>query len=40
MITKRSINDKTIESFGNKLAIMSWDKVLDDNDEETAFSTL
>ena len=40
VITKRSINDKTIESFGNELATMSWDKVLGDNNVETAFSTL
>ena len=39
VITKRSINDKTIESFCNELATMSWDKVLDDNNVETAFST-
>ena len=39
VITKRSINDKTIESFGNELATMSWDKVFGDNNVETAFST-
>ena len=39
MINKKSINDKTIESFGNKLATISWDKVLDDNNVETAFSS-
>ena len=39
VITKRSINDKTIESLCNELATMSWDKVLVDNNVETAFST-
>ena len=39
MTTKRSINDKTIEIFGNELAAMSWGKVLDDNNVETAFPT-
>ena len=39
VITKRSSNDKTIESFGNEMATMSWDKILDDNNVETAFST-
>ena len=39
VITKRSINDKTIESFDNELATMSWDKVLDDTNAETVCST-
>ena len=39
VITKRSINDKTIASFADELATMSWDKVLSDNNVETAFST-
>ena len=28
VITKRSINDKTFENFGNELATISWDKII------------